>query len=143
MATIICNFMKIFFLLLLYNPALNYMKKIALNDRRTQQKRFKKFLSLVNESGNSSFKYLQNIYLSNDVNYQPLSIALALTKEFTQKIGNGACRVLRCGFEGTIQAFLLISHDNDVKKYILNISDGFKILDLSIKQTVTAEIIFS
>ena len=86
---------------------------------------------------------MQNIYSSNDVNYQPLSIVLAFIEESIQKIGNGACRVHGGGFEGTIQAFLLISHDNDVKKYILNISDGFKILDLSISQAVTAEIIFS
>lgn len=104
---------------------------------------FKKFLTLVNESGNSSFKYLQNIYSSNDVKYQPLSIALAFTEEFIQKIGEGACRVHGGGFEGTIQVFIPTSSVDDFKKYILNISDSFKILDLSIRQSGTTEVIFN
>jgi len=114
----------------------NQIEALSKND-------FKKFLLLVNESGNSSFKYLQNIYSSNDVNYQPLSIALAFTEEFIKNIGEGACRVHGGGFEGTIQAFLPISSVNEFKKYIQNISDSFKIIDLSIRQIGTTEVIFS
>jgi len=109
----------------------------ALNDNK-----FKEFLSLVKESGDSSFKYLQNIYSSKDICYQPLSIALALTEDFINQIGEGACRVHGGGFEGTIQVFLPKSYSCDFKKYIENISDSFKILDLSIRQTGTTEVSF-
>ncbi|MBR5386586.1 MAG: galactokinase [Clostridiales bacterium] len=63
-----------------------------------------KFLQLVKESGNSSFKYLQNIYTNNDVTSQNVSIALAvsesvLTQEEVSRVHGG-------GFAGTIQAFV-------------------------------------
>ena len=65
---------------------------------------FDAFLSLINESGDSSFKYLQNIYASSAPNEQGLSLALYLAK---QALGSeGACRVHGGGFAGTIQAFV-------------------------------------
>lgn len=65
---------------------------------------FKKFLSLINESGNSSYKYLQNIYASSAPQEQGLSMALYLASEILG--GEGACRVHGGGFAGTIQAFV-------------------------------------
>lgn len=103
---------------------------------------FNKFLMLVNKSGNSSFKYLQNIYSSNDVHYQPLSIALAFTEDFINKTGEGACRVHGGGFEGTIQVFIPKLSVDEYKKSILNISDNFKVLELQIRQVGTTEITF-
>ena len=65
---------------------------------------FKEFLRLINESGDSSFKYLQNVFSSRFPNSQGLSVALALTEKY---IGDrGACRVHGGGFAGTIQAFI-------------------------------------
>jgi len=65
---------------------------------------FKEFLRLINESGNSSFKYLQNVFSSRFPNSQGLSVALALTEKY---IGDkGACRVHGGGFAGTIQVFI-------------------------------------
>lgn len=65
---------------------------------------FRKFLSLVNESGDSSFKYLQNIYASSSPREQGLSLALYLAGE---TLGSeGARRVHGGGFAGTIQAFV-------------------------------------
>jgi galactokinase len=104
---------------------------------------FKKFLSLVNDSGNSSFKYLQNIYSSNDLHYQPLSIALAFTEDFISKNGQGACRVHGGGFEGTIQIFLENNLVDEFIKYISNISDVFRVLNLSIRQIGTTEVIIN
>lgn len=66
----------------------------------------KYFLELVNESGNSSFKRLQNIYTTQNVHEQGVSLALALTEDFISGIGEGACRVHGGGFAGTIQVFL-------------------------------------
>lgn len=65
---------------------------------------FKKFLSLINESGDSSYKYLQNIYASSAPQEQGLSLALYLAEDILD--GEGACRVHGGGFAGTIQAFV-------------------------------------
>ena len=65
---------------------------------------FKGFLELVKESGNSSFKYLQNVYTINDLNQQAVSVALAGSERILGK--HGVCRVHGGGFAGTIQAFV-------------------------------------
>lgn len=95
---------------------------------------FNKFLKLVNDSGNSSFKWLQNIYSSNDINYQPISLTLAVTEEFIDRIGQGACRIHGGGFEGTILVFLPSEYVNEFKKYISRIFNGYSILDLTVRQ---------
>ena len=63
------------------------------------------FLALVSASGNSSFKYLQNVYTNKCVGEQGLSLALALAERYLSLRG-GACRVHGGGFAGTIQAFV-------------------------------------
>ena len=80
---------------------------------------FKEFLRLINESGNSSFKYLQNVFSSRFPNSQGLSVALALTEKY---IGNrGACRVHGGGFAGTIQAFIPNDMLDGYKEMIENV----------------------
>lgn len=65
---------------------------------------FQEFLKLVKESGDSSFKYLQNIYTNEDVQNQSMSVALAVSEHV---LGDkGVCRVHGGGFAGTIQAFV-------------------------------------
>ena len=59
------------------------------------------FLSLVRESGDSSFKYLQNIYTVKNVGEQGLSLALALCGRL-----GAVCRVHGGGFAGTVQAYV-------------------------------------
>lgn len=63
------------------------------------------FLSGVTASGNSSFKFLQNVYTTKNVSEQGLSLALCLAEQMTSSFG-GACRVHGGGFAGTIQAFI-------------------------------------
>lgn len=65
---------------------------------------FHKFLHLVQESGNSSFKYLQNVYTNKDVQNQAVSIGLAVSESILS--GHGVSRVHGGGFAGTIQAFV-------------------------------------
>ena len=67
---------------------------------------FEKALSYVEASGNSSWKYLQNTYITGAVQEQSIPVALALTEIFIKKIGRGACRVNGGGFAGVIQAFI-------------------------------------
>jgi galactokinase len=63
------------------------------------------FLRLVRESGDSSYKWLQNCVAAQAGAQQGIPIALALAEKFLHKSG-GACRVHGGGFAGTIQVFL-------------------------------------
>jgi galactokinase len=65
---------------------------------------FRTFLSMVIDSGFSSYMYNQNVYPVNNVREQGVSLALALS-ELVLK-GKGAWRVHGGGFAGTIQAFV-------------------------------------
>ena len=67
---------------------------------------FQSFLEGVLASGRSSFMYLQNVYTTQNVSEQGLSLALAVTDGLLS--GKGcAWRVHGGGFAGTIQAFVL------------------------------------
>ena len=65
---------------------------------------FSAFLDSINESGNSSYKYLQNIFSVNDITHQGLGIGLNIAEHALAR--KGACRVHGGGFAGTIQAFV-------------------------------------
>ena len=67
---------------------------------------FKAFLSMITDSGNSSYKRLQNIFTPRNVEEQGVSLALTLTELYLEKLGEGACRVHGGGFAGTIQVFI-------------------------------------
>ncbi len=80
---------------------------------------FDGFLKLINESGNSSFKYLQNVYSISNVQEQGISLCLALTEQFiANNGGKGACRVHGGGFAGTIQCFLPSEYIDSYKQFI-------------------------
>ena len=63
------------------------------------------FLTLVSESGRSSFEYLQNVYSTVNVGEQGLSLALVLTEGYLSG-KRFAARVHGGGFAGTIQVFV-------------------------------------
>ena len=63
------------------------------------------FKAGVTASGSSSFRYLQNVYTTKNVQEQGLSLALCLTENFLAGT-KGVCRVHGGGFAGTIQAFV-------------------------------------
>jgi galactokinase len=65
---------------------------------------FARFLALVNESGRSSWLYLQNVVPTGSTRHQELALSLALASRLLN--GRGACRVHGGGFAGTIQAFV-------------------------------------
>lgn len=65
---------------------------------------FEGFLKMIKASGDSSYKYLQNVYTSQDVQHQNVSVALAVSDAILGT--NGVCRVHGGGFAGTIQAFV-------------------------------------
>jgi galactokinase len=73
-------------------------------DPQEKQGALSRFLALVNESGNSSWELLQNIFAPHKPREQGIALALAVTRDFIG--GNGACRVHGGGFAGTIQAYI-------------------------------------
>ena len=87
--------------------ALHFIRE---NERVTRAKealthgRLDEFFAAVNESGSSSFKYLQNVYTTHNVKEQGISLALALAEGYLD--GDGASRVHGGGFAGTVQVFV-------------------------------------
>jgi galactokinase len=83
-----------------------------------EEGRFTDFLRLITESGNSSWKWLQNVYRSGVAREQDVSVALALTEMYLQSIDNSACRVHGGGFAGVILTILPNDHVDDYKEWI-------------------------
>ena len=73
---------------------------------------FNAFLDSIRESGNSSYKYLQNVFSANDIKNQGLGIGLNVAEDVLKR--KGASRVHGGGFAGTIQAFV---PDSLLEKY--------------------------
>ncbi len=97
--------------------ALHFFKENERVERQAEalgRKDFSEFMNLINASGNSSWKWLQNCYLNNEPTEQSISIALGITESFIDKIGEGACRVHGGGFAGVI---LVILADEYVQEY--------------------------
>lgn len=84
---------------------------------------FQSFLKHVRASGNSSFKFLQNVYSNHDVEHQKVSIALACSEVILDE--DEVCRVHGGGFAGTIQAFVKNEHVTGYRNYMnLIFGDG-------------------
>ena len=71
------------------------------------------YFALVKQSGDSSFRFLQNVYTNQNVFEQGISLALAITERF-----GATCRVHGGGFAGTIQAYVKNELVADYKKTI-------------------------
>ena len=96
-------------------------------------------LLTMDRSGNSSYKYLQNVYAASDTKHQAITIALAITKKLVGN--NGICRVQGGGFAGTIQA---IVEKDFVKDYIKSMAEVFgedAILPIEIRNSGTKVIV--
>lgn len=87
-------------------------KKVDLQVKALNDGDFEDFKKWIQASGDSSFKYLQNVYANCDIQNQSVSVALALTERLLN--GHGVCRVHGGGFAGTIQAFV---EDDYVQTY--------------------------
>ena len=94
---------------------------------------FEEFKSYILESGDSSYKYNQNVFSVKKPQEQPVSLALAISESILK--GKGAWRVHGGGFAGTIQAFVpdeLVGEYTDAMKsifgddscYVLSIRKG-------------------
>lgn len=77
---------------------------------------FEGFKTLIQASGNSSYKYLQNVYADFDYKNQAISLGLAMSEKILKE--HGVCRVHGGGFAGTIQAFVENDYVNTYKEDI-------------------------
>jgi galactokinase len=99
------------------------------------------FLELVNESGDSSWELLQNIYSPNAPHAQGLSLALALSREFFRSRGiKAACRVHGGGFAGTIQAYVPVDALEDYRSQMEPLFGAGALSQLRIRQAGAVEI---
>jgi len=106
-----------------------------------QQQAFFKYLELVNESGDSSWHLLQNVYSPHRPEIQGIGVALALTKDFfrIQKL-RGACRVHGGGFAGTIQVYIAQDAMNAYRSYIEAVFGAGSVTILRIRSAGAVEI---
>ena len=85
-----------------------------------EEENFEEFKKLIKSSGDSSFKYLQNVYSVKNLSRQEMAVGLALSDVSVK--GKGGSRVHGGGFAGTIQAFV----PNDIVDiYKKNMEDIF------------------
>ena len=77
---------------------------------------FDTFLSLVTESGDSSWEYLQNVIPAGYKEHQEMGVTIAAAKHYLN--GKGAVRVHGGGFAGTAQAFVPVEMLADFKAHM-------------------------
>lgn len=79
-------------------------KRVEEFKKALENKSFEDMMKLVKSSGNSSFKYLQNVFSISDIDSQGLTLALYMSERILGE--KGAVRVHGGGFAGTIQAYV-------------------------------------
>ena len=77
------------------------------------------FFAGIKASGNSSYKYLQNVFTVKNVSEQGISLATMFAESFLASCTRPcACRVHGGGFAGTIQAFVPTENAADFEAYM-------------------------
>ena len=104
--------------------------KSALINRNTEE-----LLELINESGNSSWKYLQNCHIPYDTTEESVCVALALSELFIQKTGRGACRVHGGGFAGVILSIIPTEASQDYIHFMSEYMGGKNIFRISLRNS--------
>ena len=89
----------------------NEIKALKSND-------FDSFLKNITDSGNSSWKYLQNVYTNAAPNEQGITVALALSERFLKEKNVGATRVHGGGFAGVIMAMVSENYSDEYVSYM-------------------------
>lgn len=90
------------------------------------------YLRLVRESGDSSWRLLQNCISATNVLEQPIPVALTLTERF---LGDrGVCRIQGGGFAGTIQAYVPKERVGEYVAYMERVFGSGSVLPLRIRK---------
>ena len=98
--------------------ALHYYEECARVDEAVEalrQGRKERVMELIEEAGNSSWKWLQNACVTGDKTDQAIPLALALTEIFCKRHQAGVCRIHGGGFAGVISAVI---KENRTKEYV-------------------------
>jgi len=121
--------------------ALIEMENAAASDAKQQA--LNSYLELVNESGDSSWELLQNIYSPHHPETQGIGTALALTRNFfrRQKL-RGACRVHGGGFAGTIQTYIPLDAVGAYRTDIEAVFGAGSLTILRIRPVGSVELVF-
>ena len=98
----------------------NENKRVEKAVSSLREMNFDAFKEVIKASGDSSYKYLQNVYSNQYVDNQAVSLAIALSEDILND--HGVCRVHGGGFAGTIQAFV---EDDYVSTYKTEIEKCF------------------
>ncbi len=96
------------------------------------------YIKLMNESGLSSFMYLQNCYSITSSKNMGVALAICLTKDFLK--GEGAYRVHGGGFAGTIQALIPLDKTEEYKKYMNAVFGEGSAVKIKVRQSPVCEI---
>lgn len=92
-----------------------------------------KIMRLVQESGTSSWKLLQNCYSLQNCEEQKITLVLALTELFLNQIGDGVCRVHGGGFAGVIACLVPIAEMQNYVNYIAKYVGGINVYPMNIR----------
>lgn len=96
----------------------------------------KKFIQMINESGESSYKLLQNCSATGD-NSQRIPLALNLSKNFD---GVKATRVHGGGFAGTIISYVEKDKANAYVEYMKNIFGNDEVFLINVRNCGTVKV---
>ncbi len=92
---------------------------------------FDAFLEMITASGNSSWKWLQNVHFQAEE--QGIAVALAYTEIFLKQKGVGACRVHGGGFAGVIMAMIPSELAEEYTEYMENLLGKGNVYRMSIR----------
>jgi len=103
-----------------------------------ENKDINEVLNLMRQSGDSSYKYLQNVYSSSRPNSQSLAIGLAIAEDTLK--GRGISRVHGGGLEGTIQVICPKDLVNELTKRMNEIFGDDSVLSLKVRKCGTKKV---
>jgi galactokinase len=119
------------------------LEALQTSNAANMEKTFDTFLDLVNQSGDSSWEFLQNIFSPRNSHEQGLALALAVTRRFALRLSGKkiACRVHGGGFAGTIQAYIPKMCLDEYQQSIEKIFGSGAVTILKIRNVGAAEIV--
>lgn len=91
-------------------------------------------LKLLKESGDSSWKLLQNCYPDGEVEEQKIPLTLALSELFVNRVGDGCCRIHGGGFAGVIMCVVPRLEAGNYEEYISRFADKKDIYHMNIRR---------
>lgn len=118
--------------------AIHYFEECGRVDRAAEALRAgskDEMLEIIAESGRSSFEFLQNCYVPDRPEEQPIPMALALAQTYMRHIGSGVCRVHGGGFAGVIMCVLPKKETEGFVKYMTPYFGEKNIYVTGIRQT--------